>query len=361
MTKQSEWELVQFAAVAGDPRLVEFNGMACAHENLVPGTQLLLVRRRGVAEARASLFTVDDLTDAPGLSGLIGHYEALTAESARVLLDAATAHLRALGVLRILGPMNGSTWQRYRFALGADVGAVATDSTALRAAPVDTPWFTGEPTNPFTYPAQWQAAGFVPVLRYESRIERLPELSPSSPPLPMSTPSAEDAGSSPVPNVHVASTQLRTINLDAFDDELATLHAISCDAFTGNSFYSPITLHEFRSLYAPFRDRLDPRFVLIATSLADVPLGFLFAYPDPLSVRNGRADRLIMKTLAVATVARGQGVASLLLDRVRAQAAELGFRELISALMHEDNTSRGMAERRASTLWRQYALYERVL
>lgn len=319
----------QFAAVRGHADV--------APDAVVPGTEALLLTLDGVAAARASVFVAKDMVGAPGPSGLIGHYEAINADVGRAVLEAAHQLLAERGVRRVVGPMNGSTWMRYRLALPPELGDHNADAC----------WFAGEPSNAMDYAAHWQSAGFTVAQLYESRSEAL----------------SDQVLTSVSTSITYSNTQttvrIRCFEPDRFDEELEILHRISLDAFAENRYYAPIDLATFRALYAPFRGRLDASFVLLAERSPGEPVGFVFAYADPNSVVHGRPTRLIVKTLATARSARGERVSSALLDAVRTRARAQGFQQVISALMHADNATRRMAERRDATLFRRYALFER--
>src|ERR1043166_31608 len=47
--------------------------------------------------------------------GLIGHYAASLPEAAGVLLERACGELASVGCTLAVGPMDGSSWRRYRF------------------------------------------------------------------------------------------------------------------------------------------------------------------------------------------------------------------------------------------------------
>jgi len=158
--------------------------------------------------------------------------------------------------------------------------------------------------------------------------------------------------------VATAGFTVRPINIDYFDHELAALHAISLESFSENVYYSPIDQESFRALYEPLRSRMDPEFVLIALDRAQRPCGFLFAFADPASLRDGRAVRLIAKTVAVSPRARGHGLANHMLDRIRNSARARGICEVIHALMHVSNPSTRMPLRYGGGLFRRYALWE---
>ena len=316
----------RFEAVRGLPELPV--------EPLARGVPCLVASTAGRAVARLSLQLGEDLVGAPGRSGLVGHYEALSREAGVELLGAACHELAEQGAVRVLGPMNGSTWARYRLALPSLPGDAACEP----------PYFASEPRNPFEYPEHFDAAGFRACARYESRMDDLATDAP-------------DAGEVAA-RVAQAGYSFRPLDLERFDAELATLHGLSLGAFNDNLYYSPIGEDTFRAMYEPLRSRMEPEFVLIALDRSRNACGFLFAFADPLCVRDGHPWRLIAKTVAVAPAARGHGVANHMLDRVRAAARGRGFSELIHALMHVSNLSTRMSARYGSGVFRRYALWE---
>lgn len=294
---------------------------------------LLLARRDGAPAARLSHRVVTGLAGAAGPTGVIGHYEAEDAEAGVALLLAARRSLAADGVVRVIGPMDGTTWERYRLAL---------DDPDTRANP---PFLT-EPTNPPDYPRHWAAAGFEPVAHYVSQLLRdLDAL-------------AERAAAAAGP-LEEAGLGIEPLEPSSFDAALDEIHALSLEAFARNPFYSPIGRDRFRAMYAPFRDRIDPEMVLLARGPDDRLAGFIFALPDlldPAIVRSGRPGRVIIKSLAVAATARGAGLGSVLMHEVHRRAAARGFQAALHALMHADNASLRIS-RRGGTLYRRYALF----
>ena len=282
--------------------------------------------------ARVATYVRDDLTDAPGTSGLIGHYAARDAAAGTRLLLHAVAALRARRVARVLGPMNGSTWARYRFAL-APQGVDAAE-----------PPFLGEPVNPAAYPAHFTAAGFRPVATYESRI---------GPAAGAANPRAA-AGAAAVAQRGIT---IAPLDLTRFDDELRDLHALSSRAFAGNRFYSPIDLAAFDALYRPMRAMIDPDLVLLARGPERQLAGYVFAYVDPLGLREGRPYRLIVKTLATDPDWQGMGLGGVLVERLHAGARAKGLAAVVHALMHTANNSVKISAHTAQ-VFRRYALYE---
>ena len=315
-----------FAEVRGIPDLPV--------ERLAPGVPCLVARASGRPVARLSMQTREDLVGAPGRSGLVGHYEALEPGAGTALLETACRELAGMGAIRVLGPMNGSTWMRYRLALPARSG----DDT------FDPPYFAAEPRNPFDYPEHFEAAGFRVAALYESRIDDL----------------ATDAPDAEAVALRVARAEfsLRPLDLEHFDAELDVLFELSLEAFARNPYYSPIEAKAFRELYEPLRGSMDAEFVQVAIDRDQRPCGYLFAFTDPVAFQNGGSRRLIAKTVAVAPRARGQGLANHMLDLIRRAARRRGYREMIHALMHVDNASTSMSSRHGGRVFRRYALWE---
>jgi GNAT superfamily N-acetyltransferase len=258
-----------------------------------------------------------DLRGAPGVTGWIGWYEARDAVAGAALLREACARLDARGAVRVLGPLHGSTWRRYRLALAGDAE--------------NPPFFLGEPRNPFTYAQHFLDAGFSVVSTYESRILRAGEGSPATVP---------------------AGLRLRTAQGETFEALLDRLYAFSLEAFADNLFYSPISSEEFVALYEPVRRLFDPERILLMEDERGEMIGYLFAYPDhPHPI-------LVAKTMAVAPRARGRGLARVLLDEIVHRAGVLGFTHVIHALMREDNRSRNVSIAQGAGLYRRYAFYQ---
>lgn len=262
----------------------------------------------------------------------IGRFEATTQEQATALLESACAELRARGATRVVGPMDGSTWRRYRLV--------------VEGAAEEPPFFL-EPTNPPEWPAWWRAAGFAPIETYHSA-------------LATGAPSPSDEPADPT-------LPIRSIDLDRFDEELRRVHALARDAFSGNPFATAIDWPRFQAMYGAIRERLDPSFVLIvddpsAGRAAEAPVaGFLLALPDPLEAARGAPRRtLLLKSMAVAPQLRSRGLGRRLLAEARRRAVDRGLDRAIYALMHDANRSARIASHTTRVI-RRYALFGRSL
>ncbi|CAN5618159.1 hypothetical protein BH23GEM7_BH23GEM7_41520 [soil metagenome] len=292
----------------------------------------LLAMRAGEPLARLSYLVREDLHAAPGISGIVGHYEALDDAAGVELLRHAQRQLAASGAVRVLGPMDGSTWARYRLVVEA-----AGD-------PQPEPPFLTEPQNPPDYPAHFLAAGFTPVAEFESSIVR-----DLASPHPKAAEYAERLASHGV--------TVQPLDLTHFAAELPALHALSLRVFAENLYYSPIDLATFEAMYQPLRPLLDPELVRLARDREGRLIGFVFALPDLMSADGGRPTRVVLKTLATAPEARGLGVGSYLGDEIRRLAHQKGYRAVIHALMHVANDSKKIS-RHTAEVFRRYALYQ---
>jgi GNAT superfamily N-acetyltransferase len=297
-----------------------------------PDATWILARPAGAAEARCSLWWTRT-PELPGRrTGLVGHYAARDAAAARRLLDHACAELAAQGCTLAVGPMDGSTWRRYRLIVERS----------------DEPVFFLEPDNPPDWPQHFLGAGFETLAGYFSAV-------------------SEDFGIDDPREAaleeRLGARGLRVRALDASrpDDELRKIYRLSTASFTENFLYTPIGEEDFLDLYRPIVPHVPADLVLFAEREAD-PVGFVFGYPDLNRARRGvPMDTVVLKTLARVPGREWAGLGSLLLARFNLRAHELGFRRVVHALMHESNVSRTLSARWRGRTIRRYALFARAL
>jgi hypothetical protein len=263
--------------------------------------------------AGVDCWLVRELVGAPGLTGIIGNLP--PGADARLLVGACR-ELRDLGADRVVGPMEGSTWGRYRLALPGS----------------DTAPFTGEPDGAEQIPT-WEEAGFEPFAYYQSRSVRLPVRRPGSELLAERMRAAGIRVHEPVP------TELGF--------RLPEMFAVGLRAFAGAFLYRPITFNEFLQVQGG-GNAADP-LVLLAESQGGL-LGFVYAYPD-----SSDPSRIVMKTLA-ADPASPRGTGAFLSDELHRVAAARGFQTGIHALMRDDNQSIRLSRRYGSGPLRRYVL-----
>ena len=263
--------------------------------------------------------------------GVIGQYSAADAVSAAAILTQACDLLASHGCDTAVGPMDGTTWRRYRFIVERGT---------------DPPFFL-EPDNPDEWPAQWAAAGFETLATYTSGLND--DLAQTDPRTDERRERLAEKG-----------ITIRTFDMAQADKELARMFALSLTAFSRNFLYTPISETEFMSQQSALLPHVKPELVLLAEQ-ADRLVGLMFAVPDVLEARRtGETATVIMKTMAVDPSVGGIGLGGTLFDLAQRSAHQLGFRRAIHALIHETNASGRISGRYARTI-RRYALFTRRL
>lgn len=296
---------------------------------------------------RAAGILSPSLHDATGEPlGLIACYEAEDHPVAGAsLLRAVCAGLRARGARRVVGPMDGDTWHRYRWNVG----------------PHDMPSFFLEPTNPPYYAAQWRSAGFVPCETYTSKRIDAPDR-------------LADRLSRVAARVHRSGYRFVPLDPTRFDAALDQLHVLSLGIFAGNVLYTDLSRDAFGALYADARRVIDPDFVAFATSPDGAAAGFVFALPDlqpAIDAMRGRRHLLArlrflrarrrvctlnVKTIGVLPAHRSSGLGAALLHYVYVAAVRRGYTAVNHCLMHADNASADL-DRGLGHVFRNYELY----
>jgi GNAT superfamily N-acetyltransferase len=296
-----------------------------------PVRHVVALDGRGRLAARCSCWW----TATPALGthrvGTLGHYAAASQSAAHEVLDAACGELKTAGCTVAIGPLDGSTWRRYRFIV--DRGA-------------EPPFFL-EPDNDDAWPEHWRSAGFRTLTTYTSALAT--SLSVDETKIRTTARRLAERG-----------IAIRTFDPDRADDELQRILALSLEAFQRNFLYTPISDAEFLEQNRRLLPLLMPELVLLAEERGQL-VGFLLALPDVLEQKiAGSANTLILKTIAVAPRLTGAGLGGQLIAVALQRASELGFHRAIFALMHEDNTSQRISHRYAQTM-RRYALFSKAL
>jgi hypothetical protein len=245
----------------------------------------------------------------------IGEFVCENVSSGRRLLEKAKAIARDEDFSALIGPMNGDTWHRYR---------VVTESDG-------SPPFAMEPVNGPHDRAAFLEAGFLSISEYVSSRARLVDVAPkeSSGPADVSISPWDGRGAEAL---------------------ISRIFKLSLAGFAHNRFFKPISIEAFQKLYEPVMPMVDPRFVLFAHAGDGSLVGFLFGFPD-------RRPGAPAKTVILKTYASGlRGVGRLLADRFHACALDLGYVDVVHALMHADNISLERSKRLGAVVFRKYAL-----
>ena len=279
--------------------------------------------------------------------GYIGLFECVEDyEAARAVLSAGTEYLRSVGAYRVWGPVDYSTWYRYRFVV--DGG---------RADP-----FFLEPCNPSYYPDYFQRFGFLAKMSYFSarteepwrHVERCRRYEEG---------------------FYERGYTVRPLDRSRLKAELELLYDLSVQAFRVNPGFCPISRVEFQRLYAGLFRLVDPDLVAFAQAPDASPFGFILALPNyaallagarvpglylkSLSLKRRREETktLVIKTLGVLPALRRVLAGPVLISYIHRKAMEKGYERVVHALMREDNLSLKYSGWSAAP-FRRYSLYE---
>jgi GNAT superfamily N-acetyltransferase len=293
--------------------------------------RLVLAVRHGSLVGRCSCWWTGTASLDGMRTGAIGHYAASGHDAGEAMLSHACGLLRTAGCAAAVGPMDGTTWRRYRFI--ADRG-------------IEPPFFL-EPDHPESWPDHWSGAGFLPLASYTSAMTGdLGSIDPRS----------QGAGT----RLDARGITIRAFDTARADDELRRIFALASVSFSRNFLYSPIPEAEFLEQSCALLPFVRPELILLAEREGEL-LGFVIALPDVLQGRRGvPVDTVIVKTVAVHPSVSGIGMGGALVAHVHGAAHALGFRRAIHALMHETNASRRISDRCART-FRRYVLLSRSL
>jgi GNAT superfamily N-acetyltransferase len=289
----------------------------------------LVVKRGGCTVARASLWwSKTPLLDGRRV-GYFGDYFSDDWSAAHCLLAGVERDLHDAGCALAVGPVDGTTWRRYRFVTERG----------------ERPPFLLEPDNPDTYPEQLRAAGYAPLAHYISAEESL---------LGIRDIRAERAAA----RLRSAGVTVRPFDPTRLAAELDAMYDVACKAFASSLLFSPLDRTAFHQLYAPLREQIDPDFIRIAEHDGR-PVGFAFGIVDPSGCAPGEAPHsLVGKTQARLADQRYAGLGAVMLDDVRKRARERGLDRLVHALIREDNIARN-ASQRTARVFRRYSLFAR--
>ena len=268
----------------------------------------------GKVEARSSLWVNSSLKTEGKNIGFIGNFSTQSKEAAFMILDFAKELMKKNGIQVMIGPLNGSTWNEYRFL------------TWLEGEP-----FFLEPHNPPEWPFFFREYSFEVLASYYSVLvedinkknKRLESLKKRK---------------------YYDNIEIRNLSRENFTEEIKDIYELSLKAFKNNFLYTEIPKEKFLQSYMKFKEMLDYRLVYLAYSKEKLA-GFVFAYPDFNERKyKEKIETVILKTLAVDKEFQGIGLGYILADMVNESASGAGYSHVIQALIHENNVSRKMAE-----------------
>lgn len=289
----------------------------------------ILIFDQDIVVARAALYINPEIKYQDYKVGLVGAYFAQdNDEVANVLFLALEELAQSHGLNYLLGPMNGSTWENYRFHDNPEK-----------------PLFLLEMSHPFYYLQQWANVGFTPIAKYFS------SESFTIPPVTATIRAARQRFAD-------LGVQIRPIDRNSYRDELAGIFPFLLKAFEQNFLSSSsITKESFIDKYLAFGDYIDPEFVQIAVHESKI-VGVFFAVEDLLD-RDPKT--LIIKSVARDAAPLYTGLGHVMASKIYESAAAKGIQRIIHAFLKEDGTSVSISKHFAGIPFKTYSLYGKAI
>jgi predicted GNAT family acetyltransferase len=236
--------------------------------------------------------------------GTLGNYESINnQEISKMLLDHAILQAKVHGINFLIGPMNGSTWDDYRFC---DEGNQTN--------------FLFEPHNPKYYENHFTTVGFHPISEYVTNIDK--NMNYDSETIQMREKYLEEIG-----------VTIRPINMNEYENELKKIFQFSLTVFKKNFLFTPISWNEFRKKFFNMKNVTDPDHVLLA-EYKDQIVGYVFNIKDNL---NKNLNSLIIKKLAVNQNLQFRGLGQILVKKSAEIAKQKNYKAVVHALMNTKN------------------------
>jgi L-amino acid N-acyltransferase YncA len=252
---------------------------------------------------------------------IAGYFDAIDSDEVmRSINQELSDYCKENGYERVIGPLNVSTWENYRFLKNGDQ-----------------PPFFMDVIHPVYYHELWSRNGWEVTDSYHSTEADIKEtVSDIDPDL----------------QFHNEEVEVVPFNLDRFEEEIRAIYDLCTISFKNNRYYSPISFVDFLNKYQKAKSFINPEYVLVAKHHSKT-VGFIFCVPDIL---NPQKKRLIVKTLAILPDRQYRGLGSFLTKLMTLKAAT-SFEKIIHALMYDSNKSANILASHHTTI-QQYSLFE---
>ncbi len=259
----------------------------------------------------------------------IGNYECVQDdEISSSLIHAVLQAAKKSGMKFIVGPMNGSTWEQYRF--------IGSEKENL---------FFSEQCHHQYYNDQFLQSGFTVIKDYYSSIDNDPTFD----------------------HEKVLETEaffksegvtFREINMENFNIELENIYQLTKTAFAKNFLYTDIDKSYFVEKYLALKPIIDPSFVILAHDIQGALIGYFLCFPD---LYNKNEKVLIVKTLARHPDERWKGLGHVIGNMIYKKAASQNYTKMIHAFIPENGSSTNLSKNFSGFPFRKYALYGRTI
>ena len=252
------------------------------------------------------------------------------------LFNKVFEELKKEGIETIIGPLNGTTWNTYRYV---------TEKGSRKQ-------FLLEPWNEDYSVSLFEKLDFKHLAGYISTV-------------------MEGMNSDGRKNLNKKIEKLK--KFDYYEDirvesaenkDLLTVlnkvYDLTVEAFKNNFLYSKLEREIFLKMYLSYEGKIIKKFFKMLY-LKDGLIGYVFGIPDYTELGyKGKIDTIILKTIAVSPEYNGKGMGYILINSLIEEAEKEGYENVIYALMHESNVSKNIGLLLGNML-RKYTLFIKEL
>lgn len=270
--------------------------------------------------------------------GFIGWYECdEDMEIHQSLMDSAEEWFQSNSITEIFGPVNGSTWGQYRFNLDCEY-----------------PLFVGEPFQPLFYIDFWEYTGYETQLFYKT------EQPPKSLLQETTVQAVEAHFDQHGMSIHHFPNQLGT----ELEDELYSFYD---KCFVTNPLYSKIEKESYRELSRKIEGIIETRLSYFLRNKEGEIISVFVCYRDiyhelKSSAKEHQSHKLILKTIATHPDYQNQKIGTIMVNLIHNQAYEIGFDQVIHAMMFSGNITSKVGSKKFNTkVLRTYSLMKKEL
>ncbi len=242
--------------------------------------------------------------------------------AASQLIEAVKQDVAALGIRHLIGPMNGTTWENYRFRTSDEP-----------------PAFFLESPHPVYYNDLFMACGFLPIKTYYTYLVK--------PLRPM-----DERAKRREEQLMATGIQIRHINPEQYAEDMRKIYDLCLIAFKDNFLYTPYPWEAFIEKYRLLEGLNDPRMTLIAEHEGRA-VGFVFMIEDYLCEDE---KRVVFKTYAVHPGVKYAGLGAVISQRLTQDLLDMGYTSAIHAFVIEGSASENSSSK-DSEVYRTYKLY----
>ena len=244
--------------------------------------------------------------------------------------------LKKEGIETIIGPLNGTTWNTYRYVTEKGNGKP----------------FLLEPWNEDYSVSLFEKLDFKHLAGYISTV-------------------MEGMNSDGRKNLNKKIEKLKKFDYykdikveSAENKDLLTVlnkvYDLTVEAFKNNFLYSELEREIFLKMYMSYEDKIVKKFFKMLYLKGEL-IGYVFGIPDYTELgHKGKIDTIILKTIAVSPEYNGKGMGYILINSLIEEAEKEGYENVIYALMHESNVSKNIGLLLGNIL-RRYTLFIKEL